>query len=151
MGTSEGIARLKAGDRNSATAKFDFFTEIEGASLNIVYSVIQDEKKDVWFACWGRVGAIKYDLSTDKFSRLTVDDGLCDNNLMSLLEDIEGNLWFGTYGMGACKINNRCFEIFSKKNGLPDNFIWSVAEDQSANIWIRGNLGGVTRIVKNGN
>ena len=152
FGTGEGIARLGATEQEPVTAiKFKFYDEIDGTALNIVYSIIQDEEKNIWFACWGGVGAVKYTVALDKFSRLTVADGLCDNNLMSLLEDVEGNIWFGTYGMGACKINNRCFEIYSKEVGLADNFVWCVTEDQSANIWIAGNLGGVTRIVKEKN
>ncbi|PCH98662.1 MAG: hypothetical protein COB85_01255, partial [Bacteroidetes bacterium] len=150
IGTGEGIARIEAAKRSSPEEiKFEFFDKVNGIGLNIVYSIMQDKDQNIWFACWGGIGAIKYSSGSGRFSRLTTNDGLCDNNLMSLLEDVEGNLWFGTYGMGACKINNRCFEIFSRTAGLADNFVWCVIEDQNSNIWVGGNQGGVTRIIKN--
>ncbi|MFT5983749.1 MAG: ligand-binding sensor domain-containing protein [Ulvibacter sp.] len=56
-----------------------------------VWSLIEDEKGNIWFGRDG-YGACKFD--GESFTHFTKKDGLCSNNVNSIIEDRKGNIWF---------------------------------------------------------
>ena len=118
---------------------FTHFTEKEGLSNNIVWSILGDKSGNLWFGTDG--GVSKYDGKS--FTHFTEKEGLSNNNVWSMLEDKSGNLWFGTSG-GVSKYDGKSFTHFTEKEGLSNNTVYSMLEDKNGNLWF-GTSSGVSK------
>jgi len=153
---------------------FARYTDKEGLSNNVVRSIIEDKRGNLWFGTAGG-GISKYDGKS--FTYYTQKEGLSSNYIRSIFEDKSGNLWFGTSGQGIIKYDgNRVDEIedkiqegqlvferdqqgirkengkfiksftyFSDHEGLSNNNVRSILEDQSGNLWFGTYGGGICR------
>src|SRR4030095_7955773 len=99
---------------------------------NIVWSIIEDKKGDLWFGTYGN-GVSKYDGKS--FTNYTNKEGLSSNYINTILEDKSGNLWFGTEGGGASKYDGKFFTHYTENDGLPNNRVTSILEDKNGNLW----------------
>ncbi|MGZ4157605.1 MAG: ligand-binding sensor domain-containing protein, partial [Bacteroidia bacterium] len=115
------------------------FTEKEGLSNNLVFSMLEDKSGNLWFGTSG--GVSKYDGKS--FTHFTEKEGLSNNLVFSILEDKSGNLWFGTSG-GVSKYDGKSFTHFTEKEGLSSNNVRSILEDKSGNLWF-GTYDGVSK------
>jgi ligand-binding sensor domain-containing protein len=110
---------------------------ISNAPSNIVRTIIQDKKGNIWMASWE--GIIRYDgkLFTNITRKMT------SARFFSVIEDRRGNFWFGTIGSGVFYYDGISFQNFTTEKGLLNNEVTSIYEDKKGNIWF-GVSGGVS-------
>ena len=137
-GTQQDLKR----EKGKLVKSFTHFTENEGLSKNIVFSILEDKSGNIWFGMDGG-GVNKYDGKS--FTHFTEKEGLSNNSVRSMLEDKSGNLWFGTYVGGVNKYDGKSFTHFTEKEGLSNNIVLSMLEDKSGNLWIGSIDGGVSK------
>jgi ligand-binding sensor domain-containing protein len=119
---------------------------------NIVRTVIQDRKGNIWMASWD--GIIRYDGKS--FTNIT--SKVTSARFFSVLEDRKGDLWFGSIGSGVYYYDGKSlptgqagFQHFSTKKGLDfttneglgSNDVSFIYEDKKGNIWF--SAGGLSR------
>jgi len=115
-------------------SKKEHFTEKNGLTNDIVISLFQDSRQNIWFGCAG--GPAFYDLnynkifSSDEFR--TVFGKVWINNIY---EDATGNIWFATDEKGVLKYDGRRFTQFNTENGFPSNIVSYITQDRSNNFW----------------
>ncbi len=150
FGTEAGVCRLTlgkspiySGDKNSADTEYTFthFSEKDGLSSNLVFSIVEDKTGMLWFGTESGVtqynGNIVDDQINDtriyspslkdpevnkrdlvkKFTHFTENEGLVSNYILSMMEDRAGNLWFGTYE-GISKYDGNCIDRIMDKGSL---------------------------------
>jgi len=119
---------------------FTTYNTQQGLVSNVVTSIIEDRKGNIWFGTEG--GVSKY--NGEKFTTYNTEHGLANNYILSITEDKVGNIWFGTRGFGVSKYDGESFRTYSTKNGLANNRVFSIIEDRIGNIWF-GTEGGVSK------
>jgi ligand-binding sensor domain-containing protein len=110
---------------------------ISNAPGNIVRTIIQDRKGNIWMASWE--GMIRYDGKS--FTNIT--SKMTSARFFSVLEDRKGNFWFGTIGSGVYYYDGNSFTNFTTEEGLLNNEVTSIYEDKKGNIWF-GVSGGAS-------
>ncbi len=135
FGTDKGLARLKHDE-------FKFFTSDEALSGNVVQSILEDHKGNMWVAIYGE-GLFQF--SEGKFTAITNEDGLSSGNLTTLHIDKDNNLWIGTEGSGVDRITEGNISSLNSKNGLSNDYVGPIYEDREGSIWI-GTEKGVNQL-----
>jgi ligand-binding sensor domain-containing protein len=128
LGTDGGGACLiKNGNINKKESiiKYAFDDSANSLGSNIVYSVLEDERSQMWFATSN--GLSKYDIAANKFNNYTEKDGLSNNFVSSVLSDSLNNIWMST-NKGVSKFNpnienisGSAFKNYDQKDGLLNN------------------------------
>ncbi|OYU95724.1 MAG: histidine kinase [Bacteroidetes bacterium B1(2017)] len=95
---------------------------------NIVRTIIQDRKGNIWMASWE--GVFKYDGKS--FTNIT--SKVSSTPFFSIIEDRNGNFWFGTIGSGVYFYDGKFFKNFTTKDGLLNNDVTKIYEDKAGNI-----------------
>lgn len=108
-----------------------------GLVYNRVWSIIGDNKNNIWFGTFG--GGISIGKTSSgnniSFENITTENGLVNNNIRALLEDREGNIWIGMDVGGLTKFGSRRFAAYTKNDGLNSDVILSVCQDAELNFW----------------
>jgi ligand-binding sensor domain-containing protein len=104
---------------------------------NIVRTIIQDRKGDIWIAAFD--GIFRYDGKS--FTNVT--SKVSSASFFSVLEDRKGNLWFGSIGSGVYYYDGKSFKNFTTKDGLINNEVTCIYEDKTGKIWF-GTEGGAS-------
>ena len=126
------------------------YTDQEGLSNNLVRTIYEDKKGNLWFGTYGG-GVSKFDGST--FMPFTTKEGLSNDFVLSILQDSMGVMWFGTFGGGVTKYEpgdtsgmNKTSRIthFTVHEGMLDNHVRSIMEDKHGHMWF-GTSGGASR------
>ena len=144
-----GVSKLELENNNEKSRKFSsgnsgrftHFTVNEGLCNNLVYSILLDNNKNLWFGTNG--GVCKY--GGKLFTHFTRDEGLNNNKVYSICQDKTGNLWLGTFGGGISKYDGKSFTRFTVKEGLSNNYVFSILQDRCGNLWFGTDGGGVSR------
>jgi ligand-binding sensor domain-containing protein len=110
---------------------------ISNAPGNIVRTIIQDRKGNIWMASWE--GMIRYDGKS--FTNIT--SKVTSARFFSVIEDSKGNFWFGTIGSGVYYYDGKSFQNFTTEEGLLNNEVTNIYEDKKGNIWF-GVSGGAS-------
>jgi ligand-binding sensor domain-containing protein len=113
---------------------------------NIVRTIIQDRKGNIWMASWE--GIIRYDGKS--FTNIT--SKVTSARFFSVLEDRKGNFWFGTVGSGVYYFDGTSFQHFTSsdngffitKGSLANDAVTDIYEDKNGNIWFC-TAGGISR------
>jgi ligand-binding sensor domain-containing protein len=113
---------------------------------NIVRTIIQDRKGNIWMASWD--GIICYDGKS--FTNIT--SSITSARFFSVIEDRKGNFWFGTVGSGVYYYDGKSFQHFTSKDygflitkdWLADDVVTDICEDKTGNIWFATG-GGISR------
>lgn len=135
-------------DKNNYSGYYTHFTEKDGLCNDIVYTIMQDKKNNIWFGTDN--GVSKYDGKS--FSNYTVKQGLSANIIWRIMEDNQSNLWFATYGGGLTMIKagqnerpdkNKIYH-FSTENGLASNTVFAIFQDKKNNFWFGTADGGIS-------
>jgi ligand-binding sensor domain-containing protein len=104
---------------------------------NLVRTIKQDRKGNIWIASWE--GVFRY--NGKSFTNIT--RGVSSARFFSLLEDRKGNFWFGSIGSGVYYYDGKSFQNFTIREGLLNNEVCSIYEDKKGNIWF-GVSGGAS-------
>ena len=153
---------------------FTNFTTQQGLANNIVLSITQDSKGNLWFGTNGG-GMSRYDGNrvedmeaaekrgeiipqgtqqdlkrkngklVKSFTNFTTQQGLANNIVLSITQDSKGCLWFGTNGGGVSRYDGKSFTNFTTAQGLANNSVWSITQDSKGDLWFGTLGGGVSR------
>jgi ligand-binding sensor domain-containing protein len=107
----------------------------------VVRTVFQDSKGDVWFGTQN--GAFRL-----KGKSLTHIDGIKSESgkgvtIKDIAEDNDGKIWFGHTG-GISVFDNESITNYYESDGLLNNDVWCISTDRNNYIWI-GTLEGVCK------
>ncbi|MCP4154615.1 MAG: hypothetical protein GY757_43225, partial [bacterium] len=128
IGSAKGINRSRNG-------KFlDFPVKLKPI---MVLSVLEDTKRNLWFASYEGL----YKFKGDTLRRFTTRDGLPDNVIQTIFLDSSDNLWSGTDG-GVSVYKDGTFTNYTTGNGLPDNACLLILESKPQEMWF-GTLKGL--------
>ncbi len=118
----------------------EMFKIIQGFGSNIVYSIYEDTKENIWLSILN-VGVVRYNQTTKKHTFFNNSNGLSANKIKCFFEDNEGNILIGTSGEGLDVFTSEAFVSHNKKNGLADNQIWAISEANAGTYWFGTNEG----------
>jgi len=113
---------------------FTNFTESQGLSNNIVYTILEDKNGTIWLGTAGGINS--YDGRS--FTHHTESEGLSNNLVYCILEDNSGSLWFGT-NAGLNHYNGGVFVHFPETQGVGNSVVYSILQCRNGNIWFGTN------------
>ena len=129
-------------------------SESHSISDNIIRSIIEDKKGNIWFATANGLSKLTKEEKFKNQPRFEVfrndpvnDRSISHNYILSIYESQKGDLWIGTFGGGLNKLvlskdgKIDGFVSYSEAEGLPNDVIKGVLEDESGNLWISTNQG----------
>jgi ligand-binding sensor domain-containing protein len=120
--------------------KFKNYTTHDGLASNTVYSILCDEKKNIWFGTAQGLTRLR----ENSFKTITATEGLCSNIIVTILEDADKNLWFGSSGGGVSRYDNERFIHFPESEYV-GKLVYAIQQDKKNNMWFATSNGGVTR------
>ncbi len=165
--TSDGVSKFSF---PSADGKIQYnnpavknYTVADGLPENIVVSMFEDSKGNIWFGTQnsgvavltkeikkvrrrqktsGLLSEQRGEDEVEVFKNFSVKEGLADNNIFSICEDGESNIWLGTRN-GASRLNPETKETknFTAADGLGGDKVYKIFRDSKNNLWF-GILGG---------
>ncbi|PLX18101.1 MAG: hypothetical protein C0597_06525 [Marinilabiliales bacterium] len=117
LGTNAGLNRFDVKTNNVKV-----YTEKDGLSNNLIYSILSDDKGNLWMST--NKGLSKYDIKGDEFNNFGVSDGLQDFefNHGSSYKSEDGELFFG----GIAGYNSFYPDSIVKNQNIPNIEITSV-------------------------
>ena len=132
---------------------FRHFTKEDGLCSNTVWSIIEDAKGGIWFACiqafqprkTGDGGVCRYDGKT--FTRFPDVKGLSGNDIYTIYPERSGQIWIGATGVGAYRHDGKTFTLHDqvdKRERIQNFGVQSILEDRSGVLWF-GFSGGLFR------
>ncbi|CAL66667.1 two-component system sensor histidine kinase/response regulator hybrid [Christiangramia forsetii KT0803] len=123
-------------------------------SDNIIRSIYEDSKGNIWFATGDGLARLKKDQiekENPDFINYKHQKGdttsISHDYILSLHESKDGALWIGTFGGGldkfipASQSQPERFISYSEEDGLPNNVIKGILEDEKGNLWLSTNKG----------
>ncbi len=122
---------------NAQRFSFKNFTINDGLPVEIVNTIIQDSRGNIWFGTEAG-GAVSYDGIS--FTTYTVDDGLASNYVYKIVEDNNGVMWFGTDN-GLTRYDGT--EFYTDSQSIRTR-IYDLTLDDKGNLWV-GTLQGLYR------
>lgn len=110
----------------------------ESYNPNYIFSVLVDDKDEVWFGTWG-AGVARFNGKVWK--NYGKEEGLAGNIVYSLAQDQEGVFWFGT-NQGLTRYDGNSWHTYTSEDGLLGNDVYAIAIAENGDIWA-GTQGGV--------
>jgi signal transduction histidine kinase/ligand-binding sensor domain-containing protein len=105
--------------------------ENDGLSSNLVYSILQDRRGNVWIGTWGG-GVNSY--VQGRFTSYGEAQGLPSSHVTCLYEDKSGQLWVGTLS-GLAQFANGRFRRYADPEGYLGGAVWAIHEDRRGVLW----------------
>ena len=121
--------------------KFEAFNKSNGLSDNVVRSLFEDKKGNIWIGTDN--GLTLYD--GYKFITIGKKQGLKGTAVMKIIEGNNGTIWVGTNDgglAGLTKGDSLSIINYSKDDGLISNFVFDIYEDPEKKLWL-GMVGGL--------
>ena len=127
------------------------YTERNGLTSPIVYSIYEDRRGDLWISTYSATGhgLARWERATRTLRDLTRTEGLPlvkDNLAATFAEDRAGNVWVGFQPGGLARYAADRFTFFTIEDGLPLGGINDLHLDQAGRLWVATSRGGVCRI-----
>ena len=117
----------------SNTENFLFYSEINNQISQVVRTIFQDSKGDIWFG--GEGGAYRFSNNS-----LTHIDSIRSKSgkkvtVKDITEDKNGKIWIG-HTDGVSSIDGEKVTNYYESDGLISNDVWSIATDRYNQVWI---------------
>ena len=138
IGTNNGLFTfdLKTG------AVRDYLSENSNLPDNVILSVAEDAKGNLWIGTFGQGIAI---LSPDLrlIRNINTYNGFCSNAIYHLLNDSKNRMWVATReGLAVFKSNEDLkYRVYTEKDGMADSYTCALAEGKSGELWASTNSG----------
>jgi len=116
----------------------------DGLHHNVIQHIIQDKKRDLWFASMSHGGITRF--NGEKFKDFKVENELSDNMVRCLFQDNTGNIWIGTNGNregGLDKFDGTNFTNYNESNGLCSNNVCVIYQSKNGTMWFGSDRGGI--------
>ena len=138
IGTNNGlfIYNLKTGEVRNLT------TETSNLPDNVILSVAEDEKGNLWIGTFGQgIAILNPDLKLLRY--ININTGFCSNAIYHLLKDSKNRMWVATReGLAVFKSNEDInYKVFSEKDGMADSYTCALAEGKPGELWASTNSG----------
>jgi signal transduction histidine kinase/streptogramin lyase len=154
IGQATGLYRFPRVDSFAglkAARPLAVYTERNGLSPSIVYSIYEDRRGDLWVSTFNANGngLARWERATRTLRDMTRTEGLPslkDNLAVSFAEDRAGAVWVGFQPGGLARYAADRFTFFTVKDGLPLGRINDLHLDQAGRLWAATSRGGVSRI-----
>ncbi len=142
-GESISVKNLESvgGVSETEPATFTNYTEHEGLSNQVVFSILEDRFGNLWIATFGG-GLNKYNGNT--FTHFTDKEGLAGNEVTAIVQNEDGSLWFGT-SRGISLYDGNSFANYTVNEELSNTFIKVIIKDQMDNLWLGTDGGGIDK------
>ncbi len=136
---------------------FRVYNHNEKLVNNLVWSIVQDDRKRMWFGTTGGISVFSFptiagtkQYNNPQVKNITTANGLSENIIISLLQSKNRNIWAGTENSGLNILNPEGMVVkkISTANGLSGNKIFSLAQDKDGFVWV-GTRNGVSKIDPN--
>lgn len=116
-----------------------FYSDINNQISQVVRTIFQDSKGDIWFG--GEGGAFRFSNNS-----LTHIDSIRSKSgkkvtVKDITEDNDGKIWIG-HTDGVSSIDGEKVTNYYESDGLISDDVWSIATDKNGRIWI-GTIDGV--------
>jgi ligand-binding sensor domain-containing protein len=137
--TTGGVVKLDPED-----GSYTKFTVADGLPDNMIFSVTQDQKNNLWFGTPS--GVVCYDNST--WHTYTTEDGLAANYNSLIAVDGENNVWCGGTEVlpitssavpsetGVSCYNGQKWQVYNRQSGLISNRVYSMCVDTKGMLWL---------------
>jgi ligand-binding sensor domain-containing protein len=148
IGTTQGdLFTIK----NNELRKYPIKTKIDQR----IYSILQDDKKNVWIASYNGL-LLKTPDGREKL--FTEKDGLRTNQIRKIFQDKNNTYWIGTRNAGLLKMSFNQFPerpvfeqyLYKKLNNFNATFIMAINEDSNGSLLVCTNNGGLVVISTDG-
>ena len=138
VGTYAGLICIKNG-----ISAFYSAENYENLPNNRNYSISEDNKKQLWIACWG--GLAKFNLKTQKFETFKGQEKLKNLSIRKVAA-YEDEIIIGTQKKGIVLLNNKTADTLeiTVKKGILENSIYNVIKDKETNYYWIASLGGIS-------
>lgn len=114
-----------------AKGVFKSFTKEQGLADNVVLSIAQDRRGDVWIGTAGGLSRLR----GEEIVSFSGTRGLGSDPVNALLSDHQGTLWVGTIA-GLFRSRGESFERFTGNGGLAKESIEALGEDRTGRLWV---------------
>lgn len=153
IGTWNGLSLIDSSDvdkpnQSEINIKNFINNPADGQSIsnNIIMSLLEDEKGDIWVGTQGGLNKIVKTAHGYTFMHHCKDNVgnlLSDKKILCLYKSKKGNFWFSTQdgGISLIDTNTGIYEDFNSENGFNDNIINSISEDTDGKLWLGSNNG----------
>lgn len=101
---------------------------------NVILSIIEDEKGNIWFSSFSHGGVSKYDGTA--LTHYSTKDGLGDDMIATSYIDKGGKLWFGTRSGGMSYFDEERFITIAEQEGRCQNNMATLLEDKTGKLWM---------------
>jgi ligand-binding sensor domain-containing protein/signal transduction histidine kinase/DNA-binding response OmpR family regulator len=138
IGTNNGLFtyNLKTGEVRS------YPSEALNLPDNVVLSVAQDRKGNLWIGTFGQgIAILNPDLKLVRNINKYV--GFCSNAIYHLYLDSKGRMWVATReGLAVFRSSEDAkYRVYTEKDGMADSYTCAVAEGNRGDIWASTNSG----------
>jgi hypothetical protein len=114
------------------------YTQREGLSANVVWSVYGDRQQALWIGTQDGLDRFQ----GGRFTTYTVKDGLPSNSVFATLQTSDGVLWAAT-GAGIARLRHGRWESLGTGGPFPRARVAAFLEDRTGALWI--GAGGLYR------
>jgi ligand-binding sensor domain-containing protein len=120
-----------------------------------IYSILQDDKKNLWVASYDGLLLITPD---GKEKLFTEKNDLPTNQVRIIFQDKKNQYWIGTRNAGLLKMDFKGYAIkprfdkymYEELNEINSTFIMDINEDSKNNLLLCTNTGGITTLSADG-
>jgi ligand-binding sensor domain-containing protein/signal transduction histidine kinase len=125
----QGLFRLRWNERNPVPV-VDRFTERDGLTGNVVWSVLEDHEGNIWA---GTPGALTR--FTEERGHVSSPAELSDKIVTAVAMDKAGSIWAATTA-GLSRFSGNMPHTYAEKDGLPSGTITALHADQQGTLWV---------------
>ncbi|MBL4715604.1 MAG: SpoIIE family protein phosphatase [Bacteroidia bacterium] len=139
--------------------KFKKYTVDDGLSGDVILSVFEDNKSNLWVGTTKGLSMCKKYHEKDilDFIHFKVKDGIKDDKVLSMAQDQDGDIWMATkkgisrYTYPILKNSKGTFRNYTTKDGLLSDTPYLIHVDSKGFLWVGTNKGIEKYNVKWGN
>lgn len=137
IGTNNGLFtyHLKTGEVRN-------LSETSNLPDNVILSVSQDAKGNLWIGTFGQGIAI-LNPELKLIRNINRYNGFCSNAIYHILKDSKNRMWVATReGMAVFQSHEDMhYKVFNEMNGMADSYTCALAEGKPGEIWASTNSG----------
>jgi len=121
--------------------RFTSYAERDGLSNSCVWSLAEDQHRDLWIGTYGG-GLFRF--RNGRFVQFSLKQGLVSEIALQVVVVRDGSLWIATPD-GVSHMQNGQFRNYTTADGLSSNHVLAIHQDRSGTIWA-ATQGGIDRL-----
>jgi signal transduction histidine kinase/ligand-binding sensor domain-containing protein len=122
--------------------RFTSYSEKDGLSNSCVWSLAEDQSRNLWIATYGG-GLFRF--RDGRFTQYSVEQGLPSKIVFQVIVAQDGSLWMATTE-GISHLQNGHFRNYTIADGLSSNQAHAIYQDRSGTVWA-ATQGGLDRLI----